>query len=514
MNDKENKINVNLDEFVFANPLPVLVCNREGKIIFINPAAEDFAKDIGLKDEELKRLFPMNFDHKIKTLRKVEKINQVVDIKHERFKGRLIFNYACFKNSENIFISFQDVTKQKKLEEIIQESAIEKMKLLNKIEEALERQQKLNLMQEFLLGAENLEGKLKRITETVVETFSAHFCRVWIIKPGDLCYSGCIHGSSGSKEMSDECLYGKRCLHLMASAGRYTHIDGDHRRVPIGSYKIGPIAAGRISKFITNDVTHDPLVHDPEWAKKEKLVSFAGYQLSDSAGKPFGVLALFAKHPISPEESANLEGIANTTAQVIQTERAKENLRKSEESMGSILKTVGEGIIALDQDSTIIFINWEICNIFAYSEEELIGKKLQMLMPEKYRDKHSVGLKRYLENGQPKILGQRVEMEGLRKDGSIFPLELKVEETKRDNGSIRIFTGAIRDITYRSEADEKQAELYEQLKSAKQELENANVELSDKIEKLEMFQKVTMGRENRIIELKEKVKELEEKLEG
>ena len=78
------------------------------------------------------------------------------------------------------------------------------------------------------------------------------------------------------------------------------------------------------TKFITNDVTHDPRVHDHDWARKIGLVSFAGYRLLSAAGKPIGVLALFSKHIISPDEDALLEGLANTTAQVIQTARAEQ----------------------------------------------------------------------------------------------------------------------------------------------------------------------------------------------
>ena len=72
--------------------------------------------------------------------------------------------------------------------------------------------------------------------------------------------------------------------------------------------------------------------------------------------------------------------------------------------------------------------------------------------------------------------------------------------------------GLIVDITEQKKAAEKKAKLYEQLKSTKQELENSNVELNEKVEELERFRNITIGREERIIELKNKVKELEKKL--
>ena len=150
----------------------------------------------------------------------------------------------------------------------------------------------------------DLEGKLKKITQAAVELLDLDFCRIWLMEPGDLCDSGCIHAAV--TEGPHVCRNRDKCLHLMASSGRYTHINGDHRRVPIGCYKIGRIASGEDNKFLTNDVTTDPQVHDHQWAKNLGLVSFAGYKLRDANGDPIGVLAMFAKHAISEEDDAFL----------------------------------------------------------------------------------------------------------------------------------------------------------------------------------------------------------------
>ena len=64
------------------------------------------------------------------------------------------------------------------------------------------------------------------------------------------------------------------CLDFVVNSGRYTHIDGDHRRIPFRCYKIGYIAAEKDNKFITNDVTNDPCLYYREQAKKLELVSF------------------------------------------------------------------------------------------------------------------------------------------------------------------------------------------------------------------------------------------------
>ncbi len=196
---------------------------------------------------------------------------------------------------------------------------------------AEERMRRMNSLKTELLISGSLRKKLKRITDSVVEMIGADFCRIWITKPGDLCDSGCFHATV--TEGPHVCRYRDHCLHLMSSSGRYTHIDGGHRRVPFGCYRIGRIASGKVSKYVTNDVTHDPEVHDHDWARGLGLVSCAGYQLLSAEGIPVGVLALFSKHAISPEDDIMFEGLANTTAQVIQTVMAEEALKEYSERL-------------------------------------------------------------------------------------------------------------------------------------------------------------------------------------
>jgi len=190
---------------------------------------------------------------------------------------------------------------------------------------SLVRQERLNLIQQNLLGPGKLEQKLKKITDGVVDIFGADFCRIWITGPGDLCEAGCIHAVE--KDGPHVCRYKDRCLRLLASSGRYTHTGGEvHRRVPFGCYKIGRIASGKEHSFITNEVLRDPNIHNHEWAKEKDLASFAGYQLRPPGGEALGVMALFSKQPITGEEDAQLNILSNTVTQVIQTARVDEML--------------------------------------------------------------------------------------------------------------------------------------------------------------------------------------------
>jgi signal transduction histidine kinase/CheY-like chemotaxis protein len=101
-------------------------------------------------------------------------------------------------------------------------------------------------------------------------------------------------------------------LELRASAGVYTHINGPHARVPLGSFKIGQIASER-KPHLTNNLIDDPRVSDPEWAKREGFVSFAGYPLV-VGGRLMGVMALFGRRELSAETIDALSSVADQIA--------------------------------------------------------------------------------------------------------------------------------------------------------------------------------------------------------
>lgn len=201
------------------------------------------------------------------------------------------------------------------------------------------RMGKLNILKEHLLEQGPLEDKLKKITDYIVEAFDADFARIWIIRPGDRCRYGCCHADAVSP--ADVCADTERCLHLMASSGRYTHTDGEvHRRIPFGCYKIGEIASGNERSFVTNDISADPRIHDHEWADSLCLTSFAGYRILSGTGQPMGVMALFSRHPVTGDDNIMLENIAGTAGQVIQTSEAQESISRSLKEKETLLQEI------------------------------------------------------------------------------------------------------------------------------------------------------------------------------
>ena len=130
------------------------------------------------------------------------------------------------------------------------------------------------------------------------------------------------------------------------------------------------------------------------------------------------------------------------------TEKA---LIQSEALTRGIFNAVADAIITINKKGIIEAFNPAACRIFGYEKEEVSGKNICMLMPESYRDAHQKGLDKYLSSGTAIILGKTVEVEGLRKDGGTFCLELSISEIS--NGEHPQFTASARDITQRKKAE-------------------------------------------------------------
>lgn len=303
-----------------------------GRFTYISPSVEQllgFKWDDGMQVSAADVVTPSAFGVLQKNLRRIivaarsgRRLSFSEDMELRRIDGSTVWGevtHSGFYDESGQLMGClgitRDITERRRLEEQQARS--------------LRRLEGVNQLEEELLLHGPIEKKFKKITETAVDLLDLDFCRIWVIKPSDRCEEGCAHvATSDGIPLCDR---RDKCLHLVASAGRYTHIDGGHSRVPIGAYKIGRIASGENNKFLTNDVTTDPQVGDHEWARSLGLVSFAGYKLRDTDGNAIGVLAMFAKHPISEEDDAFIANLAETTSRVIMDYEVAEELRSAKE---------------------------------------------------------------------------------------------------------------------------------------------------------------------------------------
>jgi two-component system, LuxR family, sensor kinase FixL len=143
-------------------------------------------------------------------------------------------------------------------------------------------------------------------------------------------------------------------------------------------------------------------------------------------------------------------------------------LQASEARMRAIFDTAVDAIVIIDDQGLVERMNPAAEKLFGYNRAEIAGRNVNMLMPDRYHQHHNGFLERYLETGEPRIIGVGRQVVGLRKDGSVFPMDLAVAEMRL--GNKRMFTSIIRDISERKHAEEQQARLLDEIRNANQEL--------------------------------------------
>jgi PAS domain S-box-containing protein len=127
----------------------------------------------------------------------------------------------------------------------------------------------------------------------------------------------------------------------------------------------------------------------------------------------------------------------------------------------AIIKNAIDGIITIDESGKVESINPAACSLFQYTQEEIIGNSVSMLMPAPDGEKHNGYISRYQQTGEPHIIGTGREVTGLRKDGSLFPFRLGVSEVQFSGR--KIYTGFIHDLSHQREAEERLKEYATQL---------------------------------------------------
>ncbi|WP_020602114.1 PAS domain S-box protein [Spirosoma spitsbergense] len=139
--------------------------------------------------------------------------------------------------------------------------------------------------------------------------------------------------------------------------------------------------------------------------------------------------------------------------QIELSETLGENLRESDKRMQAILQHAPDAVISIDEDGIIRSWNVESETIFGWKENEVIGKTLtETIIPQRYRKQHNEGMKHFLNTGEGPVINKPIELAALKKNGSEFPIELKISTSKINNRYI--FIGFIRDISIRKNAAE------------------------------------------------------------
>jgi PAS domain S-box-containing protein len=263
----------------------------------------------------------------------------------------------------------------------------------------------------------SLGALLQTCAEAVVRNLDAAFARIWTL--------------------NDD----QNMLELQASAGLYTHLDGAHSRIPIGSYKIGMLAAER-KPHLTNSVQEDERVSDKEWARREGMVSFAGYPLMVEK-QLVGVVAMFARHVLEQDIIEALETIVPVISLGIERKNIEDQLLLAKYSIDH----VAQSVIRVDAEARIVFVNEACCRNLGYTREELLELRIfdiNPYFPEEVWADHWNNLRT--------LKSMSMESAHRRNDGHIFPIELSLNYLLYEGNE---YSFAIaRDITERKKREE------------------------------------------------------------
>jgi PAS domain S-box-containing protein len=258
---------------------------------------------------------------------------------------------------------------------------------------------------------------------------------VWELDPQD----GCLH-----------------CIRTWAAGKRTTRFEALSRKLALapGEGLPGRVLASGESAWIV-DAPQDANFPRAAEARRAGLHAGFGFPVRSPRGV-LGVMEFFTREPRDPDESllATMRVLGNQVGQYIARRRAEEEVRASESRLRAMLEAALDAVVTMDARGRVTGWNHAAEAIFGYSAADATGREMaELIVPPPLRDNHRRGLARYLETESPVVLDRRLELTGMRRDGSEFPVELTI--TRIGLPGPPTFTGYLRDTTERTRADQE-----------------------------------------------------------
>ena len=135
--------------------------------------------------------------------------------------------------------------------------------------------------------------------------------------------------------------------------------------------------------------------------------------------------------------------------------------KKSGERFQSLMESAPDAFIVVNEQGDIILVNSQTIEMFGYSREEMVGKKVELLVPDEIREGHPDNRNYYFSHAAEHFMGEKFDLRGRRSDGTVFPVEISLSPIETDDGTFAV--AAIRDITQRKEMDMKMARSHRDL---------------------------------------------------
>ena len=195
----------------------------------------------------------------------------------------------------------------------------------------------------------------------------------------------------------------------------------------------------------------------------------AGY-LADPRTRPMGVgLDLAGRRKDGSEFPVDIslssidtdEGrlVTARVRDITERKREEDALRKSDERFRSLLESAPDAVVIVDQEGRIVLVNDQTERLFTYERNELLGRLIETLLPERFRERHVFHRSEYVGEPTARAMGVGLELAGRRKDGSEFPVDISLSAIETDEGPL--VTAFVRDVTERHAREELERDLAE-----------------------------------------------------
>jgi len=346
-------------------------------------------------------------------------------LQHKRLEETLLQQQSLIRRSqENLAEQVEQrtaelsLTNQKLQAEINVREHVE-----DRIQEGVRQQEAIADLGRRALGGADLSDVMRTVTELVAKTLDVEFCKVLELLPGN------------------------EVLFLRAGIGWKEGLVGQ-ATVSAGTNSQAGYALLCKEPVIVTDLPHEERFGWPSLLRDHGVVSGMSVIIG-SSDRPFGVLGAHSARArvFSKEDVHFLQAVANVLSQVIEHSRALEEIRRNANWLERLIDTTQDAVVSIDRRGCIVMFNAAAERVFGYSAAEIVGRKVNDLMAEPYATEHDSYIARYERTGEPRAIGRIRTVEGRRKNGETFPLELSVTQVATAESEEVHYAAFIRDIS-------------------------------------------------------------------